>query len=131
MALKLESKILVIDDMSIMRRMIKKMFVEMGYNNLLESDDGINAWPLIEAAQKEGSPFDFIVSDWNMPEMSGIDLLIKIRSTPGLEKLPFLMITAETDAENLVAAEKAGVSGFIKKPFTIDHLKEKMGEMFK
>ncbi len=131
MALKLESKILVIDDMSIMRRMIKKMFVEMGYNNLLESDDGINAWPLIEAAQKEGSPFDFIVSDWNMPEMSGIDLLIKIRSTPGLEKLPFLMITAETDAENLVAAEKAGVSGFIKRPFTIDHLKEKMGEMFK
>lgn len=131
MALKLESKILVIDDMSIMRRMIKKMFVEMGYNNLLESDDGINAWPLIEAAQKEGSPFDFIVSDWNMPEMSGIDLLIKIRSTPGLEKLPFLMITAETDAENLVAAEKEGVSGFIKKPFTIDHLKEKMGEMFK
>lgn len=103
----------------------------MGYNNLLESDDGINAWPLIEAAQKEGSPFDFIVSDWNMPEMSGIDLLIKIRSTPGLEKLPFLMITAETDAENLVAAEKEGVSGFIKKPFTIDHLKEKMGEMFK
>lgn len=131
MALSLESKILVIDDMSIMRRMIKKMFVEMGYENLLESDDGINAWPLIEAAQKEGVPFNFIVSDWNMPEMSGIDLLIKIRSTPGLENVPFLMITAETDNENLLAAEKAGVTGFIKKPFTIDVLKEKMSEIFK
>lgn len=131
MALKADIKILIVDDMSTMRKIIKNMLGQIGFTNITEADDGATAWPLIENAIKEGSPYEFIVSDWNMPQMSGLDLLKKVRATPGLEKLPFLMITAEAEQGNVVIAVKAGVSNFIVKPFSPAVLKEKIDKIFK
>lgn len=131
MALKADIKILVVDDMSTMRKIIKNMLGQIGFTNITEADDGSTAWPMIENAIKEGSPYEFIVSDWNMPQLSGLDLLKKVRATPGLEKLPFLMITAEAEQGNVVIAVKAGVSNFIVKPFSAAVLKEKIDKIFK
>jgi len=131
MSLKADIKILVVDDMSTMRKIIKNMLGQIGFTNIAEADDGATAWPMIENAIKEGTPYEFIVSDWNMPQMSGLDLLKKVRSTSGLEKLPFLMITAEAEQGNVVIAVKAGVSNFIVKPFSAAVLKEKIDKIFK
>lgn len=131
MAIKADIKILIVDDMSTMRKIIKNMLSQIGFTNITEADDGANAWPLIQGAIKEGKPFEFIVSDWNMPQMSGLDLLKHVRETPGLEKLPFLMITAEAEQGNVVIAVKAGVSNFIIKPFSAQVLKEKIDKIFK
>jgi two-component system chemotaxis response regulator CheY len=131
MALNADIKILVVDDMSTMRKIIKNMLGQIGFKNITEADDGASAWPLIQAAIKEGKPFEFILSDWNMPQMSGLDLLKNVRETPGLEKLPFLMITAEAEQGNVVIAVKAGVSNFIVKPFSAQVLKEKIDKIFK
>jgi two-component system chemotaxis response regulator CheY len=131
MALKADIKILVVDDMSTMRKIIKNMLGQIGFTNITEADDGATAWPMIENAIKEGSPYEFIVSDWNMPQMSGLDLLKRVRDTAGLEKLPFLMITAEAEQGNVVIAVKAGVSNFIVKPFSPAVLKEKIDKIFK
>jgi two-component system chemotaxis response regulator CheY len=130
MALKADIKILVVDDMSTMRKIIKNMLTQIGFTNISEADDGATAWPLIEGAIKEGKPFEFILSDWNMPQLSGLDLLKKVRATEGLEKLPFLMITAEAEQGNVVIAVKAGVSNFIVKPFSAQVLKEKIEKIF-
>jgi two-component system chemotaxis response regulator CheY len=130
MALKADIKILVVDDMSTMRKIIKNMLTQIGFTNITEADDGATAWPLIEGGIKEGKPFEFIISDWNMPQMSGLDLLKNVRSTSGLEKLPFLMITAEAEQGNVVIAVKAGVSNFIVKPFSAQVLKEKIDKIF-
>lgn len=124
-------KTIVIDDMMTMRKIIKKMLTGMGFTDLHEADDGDTAWPMIEKAYKEGKPFDFIVSDWNMPKMSGLDLLIKIRATEEIKKTPFLMITAEAEQSNVVKVVQAGVSNFIVKPFKPDTLKEKIDKIFK
>lgn len=131
MALKADIKILVVDDMSTMRKIIKNMLGQIGFTNITEADDGATAWPMIENAIKEGSPYEFIISDWNMPQLSGLDLLKRIRETQGLEKLPFLMITAEAEQGNVVIAVKAGVSNFIVKPFSAAVLKEKIDKIFK
>ncbi len=131
MALNADIKILVVDDMSTMRKIIKNMLGQIGFKNITEADDGASAWPLIQAAIAEGKPFEFILSDWNMPQMSGLDLLKNVRDTPGLEKLPFLMITAEAEQGNVVIAVKAGVSNFIVKPFSAQVLKEKIDKIFK
>ena len=131
MALKADIKILVVDDMSTMRKIIKNMLGQIGFTNITEADDGATAWPMIENAIKEGSPYEFIVSDWNMPQLSGLDLLKRVRETAGLEKLPFLMITAEAEQGNVVIAVKAGVSNFIVKPFSAAVLKEKIDKIFK
>lgn len=130
MALKADMKILVVDDMSTMRKIIKNMLTQIGFTNITEADDGATAWPLIELAIKEGKPYEFILSDWNMPQLNGLDLLKKVRATPGLEKLPFLMITAEAEQGNVVIAVKAGVSNFIVKPFSAQVLKEKIDKIF-
>ena len=131
MAMKADIKILVVDDMSTMRKIIKNMLSQIGFTNITEADDGATAWPLIQGAIQEGKPYEFIVSDWNMPQMSGLDLLKNVRSTEGLEKLPFLMITAEAEQGNVVIAVKAGVSNFIVKPFSAAVLKEKIDKIFK
>lgn len=131
MAIKPDIKILIVDDMSTMRKIIKNMLSQIGFTNLTEADDGATAWPMIENAKRDGIPYEFIVSDWNMPQMSGLDLLKKVRSTEGLEKLPFLMITAEAEQGNVVIAVKAGVSNFIVKPFSPQVLKEKVEKIFK
>lgn len=130
MALKADMKILVVDDMATMRKIIKNMLTQIGFTNLTEADDGEPAWKMIQEAQEVGAPYEFIVSDWNMPKMSGLDLLKNIRSTPKFKNLPFLMITAEAEQSNVVIAVKAGVSNFIVKPFSAQVLKEKISKIF-
>lgn len=130
MALKASMKILVIDDMSTMRKIIKKMLNEIGFTNLTEADDGATALPIIQEALAAGEPYEFIVSDWNMPKMSGLDLLKHLRASEEFKPLPFLMITAEAEQGNVVIAVKAGVSNFIVKPFSAATLKEKIDKIF-
>ena len=130
MSLKADMKILVIDDMATMRKIIKIMLSQIGFTNISEADDGATAWPMIQNAHEEGSPYEFIVSDWNMPKMSGLDLLKNIRETDHFKTLPFLMITAEAEQGNVVIAVKAGVSNFIVKPFSAQVLKEKIDKIF-
>jgi two-component system chemotaxis response regulator CheY len=130
MGIKANMKILVIDDMATMRKIIKNMLTQIGFTNIEEADDGATAWPMIEAAQGSDAPYEFIVSDWNMPQMSGLDLLKKVRDTEELKALPFLMITAEAEQGNVVIAVKAGVSNFIVKPFSAAVLKDKIEKIF-
>lgn len=130
MALKADMKIIVVDDMATMRKIIKNMLTQIGFTNIQEADDGATAWPLINQAKENGEPFEFILSDWNMPQLSGLELLKKVRTTPELEKTPFLMITAESEQGNVVVAVKAGVSNFIVKPFSAQVLKEKIDKIF-
>ena len=130
MGLKADMKILVVDDMATMRKIIKNMLGQIGFTNITQADDGSTAWPLIEKANQEGIPYEFILSDWNMPKMSGLDLLKKMRATDEFKKTPFLMITAEAEQGNVVIAVKAGVSNFIVKPFSAQVLKEKIDKIF-
>ena len=123
-------KTIVIDDMMTMRKIITKMLKSIGFTNIQEADDGATAWPMIEEAKNAGEPFEFIVSDWNMPKMSGLDLLIKIRATEGIKDTPFLMVTAEAEQSNVVKVVQAGVSNFVVKPFKPDTLKEKIQKIF-
>jgi two-component system chemotaxis response regulator CheY len=114
-------KILVVDDFSTMRRIIKNILKELGYTNVDEADDGNTGLDKLK-----GGGFDFVVTDWNMPNMPGIDLLKAIRSDAELKKLPVLMVTAEAAKENIVEAVEAGVSNYIVKPFTAAALKERI-----
>ena len=123
-------KTIVIDDMMTMRKIITKMLKQIGFTNIQEADDGATAWPMSQQAQESGEPFEFIVSDWNMPKMSGLDLLIKIRATEGIKDTPFLMVTAEAEQSNVVKVVQAGVSNFVVKPFKPDTLKEKIAKIF-
>ncbi len=130
MAFDPKMKILIVDDMSTMRKIIKGMLQKMGCDNLTEADDGIPAWDAIQNAQKEGKPFQFIVSDWNMPGMTGLDLLKNVRGKEEFKKVPFLMVTAEAEQANIVTAVKAGVSNHIIKPFNAVTLQEKITKVF-
>lgn len=118
-------KILIVDDFSTMRRIVKNLLRDLGFNNTQEADDGLTALPML---QKGG--FEFVVTDWNMPGMQGIDLLKHIRATEELKHLPVLMITAEAKREQIVEAAQAGVNGYIVKPFTAATLKEKLNKIF-
>jgi len=118
-------KILVVDDFSTMRRIIKNLLKELGFTNIEEADDGQTALPLL----KQGN-FDFLVTDWNMPGMTGIDLLRAVRADPGLASLPVLMVTAEAKREQIVLAAQEGVNGYIVKPFNGATLKEKIDKIF-
>ncbi|MCG7530074.1 chemotaxis response regulator CheY [Psychrobium sp. MM17-31] len=118
-------KILVVDDFSTMRRIIKNLLRDLGLTNTQEADDGQTALPML----KEGD-FDFVVTDWNMPGMQGIDLLKHIRADEKLKHLPVLMVTAEAKREQIIAAAQAGVNGYIVKPFTAGTLKEKLDKIF-
>jgi two-component system chemotaxis response regulator CheY len=118
-------KILVVDDFSTMRRIIKNLLRELGFTNTHEADDGNTALPML----KDGN-FEMLITDWNMPGMEGIDLLKAVRADPNLAKLPVLMVTAEQKKEQIVAAAQAGVNGYIVKPFTAQTLKEKLDKIF-
>lgn len=120
-------KILVVDDFSTMRRIVKNLLVELGFTAALiqEADDGVNAMAMLKA-----QPFDFVVTDWNMPNMTGIDLLKAIRAEPALKALPVLMVTAENNRDQIIAAAQAGVNGYIVKPFTAATLEEKLNKVF-
>jgi len=119
-------KIIVVDDMAVMRKMISKILGELEFTNIDTAENGNVAFEKIQAAQEEKEPFQFVISDWNMPECTGIELLKRIRTSDVFKKLPFLMVTAEGEKENLIAAIKAGVSDFVIKPFTKPALKEKI-----
>ena len=118
-------KILIVDDFSTMRRIIKGLLSELGFSNVEEADDGNSALPLLKA-----NHYDFLVTDWNMPGMTGIELLKAVRADGKLAKLPVLMVTAEAKREQIVEAAQAGVNGYVVKPFTANTLKEKMDKIF-
>ncbi|HEX4923864.1 MAG TPA: response regulator [Bdellovibrionales bacterium] len=121
-----DAKILVVDDMNTMRRIIIKALGEMGFTKVAEAPDGQVAWEKIMADQKAGAPFDLIVSDWNMPNMKGIELLKRVRETSELKKTPFILVTAETEASQVKEAAQLGVSDYLTKPFAAGLLKEKV-----
>lgn len=118
-------KILVVDDFSTMRRIVKNLLRDLGFTNVDEADDGKTALPKLQSGN-----FDFLITDWNMPGMSGLDLLKNVRQDPNLKKLPVLMVTAEAKKEQIVAAAQAGVNGYVVKPFTAGTLKEKIEKVF-
>jgi len=118
-------KILIVDDFSTMRRIIKNLLRDLGFNNTQEADDGNSALPMLQSGN-----FDFLVTDWNMPGMTGIDLLKAVRADAKLASLPVLMVTAEAKKDQIIEAAQAGVNGYIVKPFTAVTLKEKIDKIF-
>lgn len=118
-------KILIVDDFSTMRRIIKNLLRDLGFTNTQEADDGQTALPML----KNGD-FDFLVTDWNMPGMTGIELLRQVRADERLSGLPVLMVTAEAKREQIVQAAQCGVNGYVVKPFTAQALKEKIDKIF-
>ena len=119
-----DMKFLVVDDFSTMRRIIKNLLNDLGYANVQEADDGQTALPILQSGG-----IDFLVTDWNMPGMPGLDLLKAVRSDPKLAKLPVLMLTAEAKREQIIEAAQAGVNGYVIKPFTAVTLKEKIDKI--
>lgn len=118
-------RFLVVDDFNTMRRIVRNLLKEIGFNNVEEAEDGVDA-----LAKLRAGGFDFVISDWNMPNMDGLQLLQTIRADTTLGKLPVLMVTAEAKKENIVAAAQAGASGYVVKPFTAATLEEKLGKIF-
>lgn len=118
-------KILIVDDFSTMRRIIKNLLRDLGFTNTQEADDGVTALPML----KNGD-FDFLVTDWNMPGMTGIDLLKAVRADANLSSLPVLMVTAEAKRDQIIEAAQSGVNGYVVKPFTAQALKEKIDKIF-
>jgi two-component system chemotaxis response regulator CheY len=118
-------KMLVVDDFSTMRRIIRNLLKELGFTNVEEAEDGVSALNKLQSGR-----FEFVVTDWNMPNMSGIELLKNIRKDENLKHLPVLMVTAEAKRENIVDAAQNGASGYIVKPFTATTLEEKLNRIF-
>jgi two-component system chemotaxis response regulator CheY len=118
-------KFLVVDDFSTMRRIIRNLLKELGFTNVEEAEDGVVALNKLQSGR-----FEFVVTDWNMPNMSGIQLLQNIRKDPLLKDLPVLLVTAEAKRENIVAAAQSGANGYIVKPFTATTLEEKLNRIF-
>ena len=119
-----DMKFLVVDDFSTMRRIIKNLLNDLGYGNVTEADDGATALPMLQAGS-----FDFLITDWNMPGMPGLDLLKAVRADARLAKMPVLMLTAEAKREQIIEAAQAGVNGYVIKPFTAVTLKEKIDKI--
>lgn len=125
MAANKDMRILVVDDFSTMRRIVKNILRQLGYNNVIEADDGTTALTKLKTEKIE-----FVVTDWNMPKMSGLELLKEIRSDDALKDVPVLMVTAEALQENIIAAIKAGISNYIVKPFDAATMAEKIDKIF-
>ncbi len=119
-----EIKFLVVDDFSTMRRIVKSLLNDLGYKNVSEADDGNTALPMLKTGK-----FDFLITDWNMPGMAGLDLLKHVRADGALASMPVLMLTAEAKREQIVEAAAAGVNGYVIKPFTAATLKEKIDKI--
>ena len=118
-------KILIVDDFATMRGIIKNLLRDLGFNNVFEADDGNSALPVLRAED-----FDFLITDWNMPGMTGLDLLKAVRADARLAKLPVLLVTAEAKRDQIVEAAQAGVNGYVVKPFTANILREKIDKIF-
>jgi two-component system, chemotaxis family, chemotaxis protein CheY len=119
------TKFLVVDDFSTMRRIVRNLLKELGYSNVEEAEDGVDG-----LSKLKGGGFDFVVSDWNMPNMDGLTMLQNIRKDSELASLPVLMVTAEAKKENIIAAAQAGANGYVVKPFTAATLDEKLSKIF-
>jgi two-component system chemotaxis response regulator CheY len=118
-------KILVVDDFATMRRIVKNILTQIGYKNIIEADDGTTALNVLKSEK-----IDLIISDWNMPKMTGLDLLKAVRSDSSMADTPFIMVTAEAQQDNIILAVKARVSQYIVKPFTAETLSEKLEKIF-
>lgn len=114
-------KVLVVDDFATMRRILKNILKQLGFTNITEADDGTSA---LEELKKNN--FDLIISDWNMPKMTGLELLKRVRSDDALKEIPFLMVTAEAQKQNVIEAVQAGVSNYVVKPFTAEAISDKL-----
>ena len=125
MPAELTMRILVVDDFATMRRIISNVLRQLGYENIVEAEDGVKALKVLESEK-----IDFVITDWNMPEMSGLDLLKAIRANSDKEEMPVLMVTAEALQENIVMAAQAGVNNYIVKPFDAKTLSEKIDKVF-
>ena len=121
-----DTRFLVVDDFSTIRRILRNLLNELGFMNVQEAEDGVDA-----LAKLRAGTFDFVVTDWNMPNMSGIELLQAIRADASLKHLPVLMVTAEAKRDNIIMAAKAGASGYVVKPFTAAKLDEKLMKIFR
>lgn len=125
MAANTKMSILVVDDFSTMRRIISNVLRQLGYENIIEAEDGTKALAILDTQQ-----IDFVITDWNMPQMSGLDLLKAIRASKDKKHIPVLMVTAEAMQENIIAAAQAGVNNYIVKPFDAKTLSEKINKIF-
>lgn len=123
-----EIKILVVDDMNTMRKIVKNSLKKLGFSDISEAANGAEAWKILSESEEK---FDLVVSDWNMPEMTGIELLRKVRSTEAFGELPFLMVTAEGESKQIAEAIQSGVSNLLLKPFTPDSFSEKLELVYK
>ncbi len=121
-----DTRILVVDDMMTMRKLVRKALTELGFSNIMEAPDGEMAWSKINDTVAINTPFQLIVCDWNMPNMKGIDLLKKVRAFPPMSGVAFILLTAESEKEQVVEAMQAGVSEYLLKPFTKNMLAEKL-----
>ncbi|WP_319576296.1 response regulator [uncultured Desulfobacter sp.] len=119
-------KILIIDDFATMRRILKNILKQLGFKNLVEADDGTTALNVLESQK-----IDLIISDWNMPKMTGLELLKKVRASTEYKKTPFLMVTAEAQKQNVIEAVQAGVSNYVVKPFTAEAISDKLEKILK
>ncbi|MEB7539684.1 chemotaxis response regulator CheY [Pantoea anthophila] len=118
-------RFLIVDDFATMRRIVRNLLKDLGFHNAEEAEDGQDALNKLRQM-----PFDFVISDWNMPNMDGLELLSAIRNTPETSTMPVLMVTAEARKENIIAAAQAGASGYVVKPFTAATLEEKLNKIF-
>ncbi len=126
MELDTSIKVLVVDDFATMRRILKNILKQLGFTNIVEADDGTTAWEVLEEQS-----IDLIISDWNMPKMTGLDLLKKVRASSDYSKIPFLMVTAEAQKQNVIEAVQAGVSNYVVKPFTAEGIYDKLSKILK
>lgn len=121
----LNMKVLVVDDFATMRRIVKNILKQIGFTNIFEAEDGKSALKMLQSDK-----FDLVMCDWNMPEMPGIELLGKVRGDEQLKSIPFVMVTAEAQKENIIEAVKAGVNSYIVKPFTAEIVEQKLKKLF-
>lgn len=119
-------KILIVDDFATMRRILKNILKQLGFKNLVEADDGTTAWDVLES-----QGIDLVISDWNMPKMTGLELLKKVRASDKYKGTPFLMVTAEAQKQNVIEAVQAGVSNYVVKPFTAEAISDKLEKILK
>lgn len=123
-------KVLIVDDMSATRKILTNMLKKISCESVEHAENGEVAWEMIQKAHDEGAPFELIISDWNMPKLSGVELLELVRKDERCKDVPFIMISSESQFENIEQALRAGVSGYVIKPFTIDGLQQTLFKAF-
>lgn len=128
---KSNTKFLIVDDFATMRKIVKKIISELGYNNAVEAVDGAEAYKLLIEHSTSKEPFEYLIVDWNMPNMSGLELLKKCRSEEAFKKIPIMFVTAEGEQSQILEAIKEGVTEYVIKPFTSEKIKEKLESSFK